>query len=58
MDRVTVEQWVGLFQEVGLSDGDMKKWHQLFEAKYPDAHQGFLQWLGLDAERIQKIRTA
>jgi hypothetical protein len=58
MDRVTVEQWVELFRAIGLSDADMSKWHHLFEAKYPEAHQRFLEWLGMDAERIRKVRNS
>lgn len=57
MDRVNVEQWVGLFREIGLSDEDMHKWHRLFEARYPEAHQNFLTWLGMDAARINKVRA-
>lgn len=57
MDKVTVEQWVELFREIGLSDADMQKWHRLFEAKYPEAHQSFLTWLGMDARQIQKVRS-
>lgn len=57
MSKMTTEQWKGLFREIGLSDDDMKKWHGIFESKYPDAHQGFLEWLGLDAATIKKIRN-
>jgi hypothetical protein len=58
MDRVTVEQWIGLFREIGLSDTDMDKWHRLFEAKYPGAHQRFLEWLGMDTAQIEKVRNS
>lgn len=57
MDRVTVDEWVGMFREIGLTDADMQKWHKLFEAKHPRAHQSFLEWLGLDAEHIKKVRN-
>ena len=57
MDKVTVEQWIELFREVRLSDADMEKWHRLFETKYPEGHQSFLTWLGLDANRIRTIRN-
>jgi hypothetical protein len=56
MKAVTVEQWKGLFREVGLSESEMQKWHQLFEARYPDGHQSFLEWLGLDAGQIKAAR--
>jgi hypothetical protein len=57
MAKMTVEEWKGLFREVGLSDADMKKWHALFEAKHPEAHQSFLEWLGLGTGTIKKVRS-
>ncbi len=54
--QMNVEQWVELFKEVGLDDAQMMKWHRLFEAKYPETHQNFLEWLGLPAEEVEKIR--
>ena len=57
MSKVSVEQWIELFREVGLKDDDMKKWHRLFETKTPQGHQNFLEWLGLDAKRIKDIRN-
>jgi len=57
MGKVTVEQWVELFREAGLKDADMKKWHHLFEAKNPEGHQRFLEWLGLDAKKIKDVRN-
>ncbi len=56
MGKVTVEQWVELFREIGLKEADMQKWHRLFEAKNPEGHQSFLEWLGLDEQRIRDIR--
>lgn len=56
MGKVTVDQWKSLFRELGLSDADMTKWHRLFEEKYPEGHQSFLEWLGLDAKLIRSIR--
>jgi len=54
--QMNVEQWVELFKEVGLDDAQMMKWHRLFEAKYPEAHQNFLEWLRLPVEEVEKIR--
>lgn len=56
MGKVTVEQWKGLFREVGVKEEDMVKWHRNFEAKYPQGHQSFLEWLGLDNDTIKTIR--
>jgi hypothetical protein len=57
MGNVTVEQWTNLFREIGLSEEKMMEWHRLFEKKYPEGHQSFLEWLGLDAARIKAIRS-
>ena len=45
MSKVTVEQWKDMFSQVGLSQADMNKWHQIFEQTNPDGHQSFLEWL-------------
>jgi len=46
-----------MFEEIGLDEAQMHRWHKLFEARHPDAHQGFLEWLGLNREEIDRIRT-
>jgi hypothetical protein len=56
-DHVNVEEWVAMFEEIGLNEAQMHRWHKLFEARHPDAHQGFLEWLGLNREEIDRIRT-
>ena len=56
MAHINVEQWVELFRAIGLDEETMKKWHGLFEERYPDGHQSFLEWLGLPQERIEEIR--
>ncbi len=58
MSTMTVEQWKEVFRETGLSEDDMGRWHSCFEKKYPDGHQAFLEWLGLENSRIDKIRQA
>jgi len=57
MKNFTVNEWVDLFKTIGLTDDQMQKWHQLFEARHPEAHQSFLEWLGLDNEKIKQIRN-
>lgn len=49
-------QWVELFRQTDLSEEMMERWHRLFEAHYPQAHQSFLQWLQLPEEEIAVIR--
>ena len=55
--QVTVNEWVAMFREIGLNDAQMERWHKLFECRHPDDHQGFLEWLGLRPEEIDRIRT-
>jgi len=58
MKDFNVEQWVSLFRMIGLDDATMQQWHHLFEENYPDAHQDFLEWLGVPQEKINAIRQS
>ena len=51
------EKWVLLFREIGLDDASMKRWHQAFEARYPQGHQSFLEWLNISEDEIERIRA-
>lgn len=53
---MNVDQWTQVFRATGLEEDEMKRWHREFEKLYPDGHQGFLEWLGLPAERIAAVR--
>ena len=44
--KVSKEEWVAMFRDVGLNEETMLQWHKLFEARHPDAHAAFLEWLG------------
>ena len=55
-NRISKEQWIDLFREIGLNDEMMKKWHSLFELRHPEAHDNFLAWLGLPQGEIETIR--
>lgn len=57
-NKINKEQWVSMFQELGLNETAMRRWHRLFEGRHPEAHQGFLEWLGLEAEQISHIRQS
>jgi len=55
--RINVEEWIDLFKEVGVDDDEKRMtWHKLFESRHPEAHQSFLEWLGLPQQEISAIR--
>jgi len=54
--HVTVEGWVAMFRELGLTEPQMHEWHRIFESRFPDGHRSFLEWLGLPATEIERIR--
>jgi hypothetical protein len=56
MKKITKDQFVALLNEVGVSDSQKERLHALFEQRHPDAHQGFLEFLGLPPSAIQEIR--
>jgi hypothetical protein len=51
------EKWVLLFREIGLDEATMTKWHKEFEARYPNEHQSFLEWLKISKDEISQIRA-
>ena len=53
---IGVDDWKAMLEAVGLSAADLDRWHGLFEARHPDDHQRFLEWLVLPAERIAAVR--
>lgn len=57
MKMVTKEKWIEVMRKAGLSDEQMKRWHQEFEKSAPEEHQEFLEFLHIPAEEIQHIRA-
>jgi DNA-binding transcriptional MerR regulator len=53
---VTKELWVSLLKAAGLDNDGMKNWHIEFEKKSPEAHQDFLESIGIDQDEIALIR--
>ncbi|QGX39849.1 MerR family transcriptional regulator [Permianibacter aggregans] len=51
------ESWTEMFRALGLSDQDMWQWHRNFEASLPEAHQAFLESLGIEQNEISQIRA-
>lgn len=49
-------QWIELFRDAGLDETMMSKWHQLFEQRYPEQHQAFLESLQIPSEEVSQIR--
>jgi len=56
MKTITKNQFVALLNEIGVTDAQKHRLHALFEARHPQAHEEFLQWLGLPADAIRAIR--
>lgn len=55
-DMVNKERWTEIMRAAGLSEEDMHNWHRQFERLEPEAHQEFLESLGISAEEIRDIR--
>jgi len=51
------EGWTRMFRSIGMNDDDMRRWHAHFERSLPEAHQDFLESLGLDAAEVKRIRA-
>jgi DNA-binding transcriptional MerR regulator len=54
--NVDVEQWVAMLSEAGIDEQGLVRWHTAFERESPDAHQAFLESLGLPDREIVEIR--
>lgn len=50
------EMWVDVLRNTGLDEDGMHMWHVQFEKASPQAHQDFLESLGLSLEQIKAIR--
>ena len=57
VEMINKERWVEIMRAAGLDEKDMHNWHIQFEKMEPEAHQEFLESLGINATEIQKIRT-
>lgn len=58
MKNITKEQFVAVLNEAGITDARKHRLHAAFEARHPQAHEAFLQWLGIPAGEIKAIREA
>ena len=57
MNNVTKDQFAALLTEAGITDSQKAQLHAAFEKRYPEAHQSFLEWLGLPAAAFRDIRS-
>jgi DNA-binding transcriptional MerR regulator len=53
---ITKETWVSLLKAAGLDEDGMKNWHIEFEKTSPEAHQDFLESIGIEKDEIISIR--
>ena len=56
MKKITKDQFVSLLNDAGVTDPQKKQLHALFEKRHPEAHQNFLEYLGVSAAEIREIR--
>ena len=54
---VDKETWVAMLRAAGMDDAAMERWHREFERRAPEAHQGFLEGLGISEPEIRRIRS-
>ncbi len=53
---ISKDRWVEIMRAAGLKEQDMHNWHVQFEKMEPEAHQEFLESLGIQEAEIKKIR--
>ena len=51
-------RWVAILRATGLDEAGMQRWHEEFERMSPEAHQDFLESLGLPDDEIDRIRRS
>ncbi len=54
---MTKEKWVTMLAAAGLDEQGMWTWHKAFEKDSPEAHQDFLESIGIDCDEIAQIRN-
>ncbi|HUO29845.1 MAG TPA: MerR family transcriptional regulator [Bryobacteraceae bacterium] len=53
---ITKEKWVAIMKASGLTEVEMRRWHQEFEKAAPEEHQEFLEFLHIPPAEIKSIR--
>ena len=54
---LTKDKWVSMLRAAGLDDEGMRNWHIEFEKNSPEAHQDFLESIGIPPDEIALIRN-
>lgn len=52
-----VDRWVAILRAAGLDGDARRRWHVEFERLSPEAHQDFLESLGIEPDGITHIRA-
>jgi MerR family transcriptional regulator, thiopeptide resistance regulator len=53
---INKDRWVEIMKAAGFKEQDMHNWHIQFEKMESEAHQEFLESLGISSEEIARIR--
>jgi DNA-binding transcriptional MerR regulator len=53
---MTKDKWVALLRSVGMGRAERARWHAAFERLSPEAHQDFLESLGIPEAELRSIR--
>jgi len=53
---LTKETWIAILKGAGLDEAGMRNWHIEFEKTSPEAHQDFLESIGIEKDEIVLIR--
>lgn len=53
---VSKETWISILKAAGLDEEGMRNWHVEFESTSPEAHQDFLESIGIEKDEIVLIR--
>jgi len=54
---ISKEVWVSILRAAGLDDEGMMNWHREFEMTSSEAHQDFLESIGIEQDEIKTIRA-
>jgi MerR family transcriptional regulator, thiopeptide resistance regulator len=56
IEMINKQRWIEIMSAAGFDEDDMRNWHVQFEKMEPEAHQEFLESLGIKPAEIKQIR--